>query len=223
VEGALEELKVILEKHINRKGSEAIDKIASSAINDPKQYITAMLEVHKRFSTLVSQAFKHDAGFVQAMDKAFTAFINKNAVTELAKSTTKSPELLARYCDSLLRKSAKNPEEGELEDILNQVMIVFKYIEDKDVFQKFYSKMLAKRLVGDLSASDEAESNMIAKLKQMCGFEYTSKLQRMFTDAGLSKEISEKYKHQHGKKGNVDFSIMVLASGVWPFTQQPAF
>lgn len=73
-------------------------------------------------------------------------------------------------------------------------MIVFKYIEDKDVFQKFYSKMLAKRLVGELSASDEAESNMIAKLKQMCGFEYTSKLQRMFTDAGLSKDISEKYK-----------------------------
>ena len=26
-------------------------------------------------------------------------------------------------------------------------MTVFKYIEDKDVFQKFYSKMLAKRLV----------------------------------------------------------------------------
>lgn len=69
-------------------------------------------------------------------------------------------------------------------------MIVFKYIEDKDVFQKFYTKMLAKRLVNELSASDEAESNMISKLKQMCGFEYTSKLQRMFTDTSLSK-VSE--------------------------------
>lgn len=73
-------------------------------------------------------------------------------------------------------------------------MVVFKYIEDKDVFQKFYSKMLAKRLVNELSASDEAESNMIGKLKQMCGFEYTSKLQRMFTDAGLSKDITESYR-----------------------------
>lgn len=73
-------------------------------------------------------------------------------------------------------------------------MIVFKYIEDKDVFQKFYSKMLAKRLVTDSSASDEAESNMISKLKQMCGFEYTTRLQRMFTDSGLSKEMSDKYK-----------------------------
>lgn len=59
-------------------------------------------------------------------------------------------------------------------------MIVFKYIEDKDVFQKFYSKMLAKRLVQHMSASDDAEASMISKLKQACGFEYTSKLQRMF-------------------------------------------
>lgn len=54
--------------------------------------------------------------------------------------------------------------------------------------------MLAKRLVSELSASDEGESIMIAKLKQMCGFEYTSKLQRMFTDASLSREITENFK-----------------------------
>ena len=44
-------------------------------------------------------------------------------------------------------------------------MIVFKYIEDKDVFQKFYSKMLAKRLVQHMSTSDDAEASMISKLK----------------------------------------------------------
>jgi cullin 1 len=54
--------------------------------------------------------------------------------------------------------------------------------------------MLAKRLVSELSASDEGESIMITKLKQMCGFEYTSKLQRMFTDANLSKEITENFR-----------------------------
>lgn len=44
-------------------------------------------------------------------------------------------------------------------------MIVFKYIEDKDVFQKFYANMLAKRLVQRNSASDDAEASMISKLK----------------------------------------------------------
>lgn len=38
-------------------------------------------------------------------------------------------------------------------------------MEDKDVFQKFYGKMLAKRLVAQLSASDDYEESMISKLK----------------------------------------------------------
>lgn len=101
-------------------------------------------------------------------------------------------------------------------------MVVFKYIEDKDVFQKFYSKMLAKRLVQHMSASDDAEASMISKLKQACGFEYTSKLQRMFQDIGVSKDLNEQFRN-HLLKSNeqlgVDFTIQVLSSGSWPFRQ----
>lgn len=92
-------------------------------------------------------------------------FINNNSLTRIANSSSKSPELLAKYCDLLLKKSSKNAEESELEECLSQAMIIFKYIEDKDVFQKFYSKMLAKRLVGHMSASDDFEESMISKLK----------------------------------------------------------
>ena len=49
-------------------------------------------------------------------------FINNNAVTKHASQSSKSPELLAKYCDILLKKSSKNPEEAELEDTLNQVI-----------------------------------------------------------------------------------------------------
>lgn len=75
-------------------------------------------------------------------------------------------------------------------------MTVFKYIEDKDVFQKFYSKMLAKRLINFSSASDDAEANMISKLKDACGFEYTTKLQRMFQDMALCKDLNDSYKEK---------------------------
>lgn len=97
-------------------------------------------------------------------------------------------------------------------------MIVFKYIEDKDVFQKFYSKMLAKRLVNFSSASDDAEASMISKLKEACGFEYTNKLQRMFTDMGLSKELNDHFKETSSEKSDVDFYALVLANGFWPLT-----
>lgn len=75
-------------------------------------------------------------------------------------------------------------------------MTVFKYIEDKDVFQKFYSKMLAKRLIHFSSASDDAEANMISRLKDACGYEYTSKLQRMFQDMALSKDLNDAYRER---------------------------
>lgn len=102
-------------------------------------------------------------------------------------------------------------------------MVVFKYIEDKDVFQKFYSKMLAKRLVNFASASDDAEASLISKLKETCGFEYTNKLQRMFTDMGLSKELNDNFKEQMSRQYEkselgMDFYALVLASAFWPLS-----
>lgn len=84
--------------------------------------MNTILEVHKKYNALVLTAFNKDSGFVSALDKACGRFINSNAVTKLANSSSKSPELLAKFCDLLLRKSSKNPEEAELEDTLNQVV-----------------------------------------------------------------------------------------------------
>ena len=66
--------------------------------------------------------------------------------------------------------------------------------------------MLAKRLIHGTSASEDLEGIMIQKLKvkvpflccsvskSACGYEYTSKLQRMFTDMSLSRELNDKFK-----------------------------
>jgi len=60
-------------------------------------------------------------------------------------------------------------------------MVVFKYLDDKDDFQTFYTTKLSKRLIHRVSVSEEAEASMISKLREVCGFEYTNRLQRMFT------------------------------------------
>jgi len=225
VPDALGTLKTLLEEHIYTQGLNTIDKCGEAALNDPKLYVTTMLGIHRKYHALVLSSFNSDSGFVAALDKACGRFVNSNAVTKQAQSSSKSPELLARYCDSLLKKSAKNPEESELEDILNSVMVIFKYVEDKDVFQKFYSKMLAKRLVQQNSASDDAEATVISKLREMCGYEYTNKLQRMFLDMNVSKDLNDKFKRHLATTENldIDFSIQVLSSGSWPFQQSATF
>ncbi|SAL96780.1 hypothetical protein [Absidia glauca] len=211
----LDPLRVNFESHVRKAGLGAVERIGQQEKEamDPKTYVEALLEVHKQYNDLVQTAFNGEAGFVASLDKACGEFVNRNKVCRA--STSKSPELLARFCDSLLKKSAKNPEENELEDVLNSV-----YVEDKDVFQKFYSKMLAKRLVNGTSASDDAEGSMISKLKEACGFEYTSKLQRMLTDMSLSKELNDQFKdvqqHHESTGSNADFNVLVLGAGSWP-------
>jgi cullin 1 len=79
---------------------------------------------------------------------------------------------------------------------------------------------------------------MISKLKEACGFEYTNKLQRMFTgasfsftfdiipltlvfwlDMSLSKDLTDQFKdrmQQNHDDMDINFSIMVLGTNFWP-------
>jgi cullin 1 len=67
--------------------------------------------------------------------------------------------------------------------------VLFKYIEDKDVFQTFYAARLSRRLIYGASASDNSETSMISKMQDSCGTEYVNKLQRMFIGAWLSSHF----------------------------------
>jgi cullin 1 len=178
--------------------------------------------VHKKYGDVVNGPFRAELGFNASLDRvsgntnetqhradtqACGNFCNKNAA---ATTATRSPELLASYCDMLLKKSNKDFDAESLEEALNQVvgrarackycayrqMVIFKFIDDKDVFQKFYQKKLSNRLINQLSASDDSESSMITKLKEVSGYDYTNKLTRMFTDVNLSRDLTEKFKER---------------------------
>jgi cullin 1 len=226
VEHGLLEMQRLMEEHVTKQGLDAITAVVDEALNEPRVYVQTLLKVYTKYKALVMTAFQNHPLFAEALDKACATFVNKNAVTEKANQARKSPELLARYCDFLLKKSSKVAEEDELEDILANIMIVFRYIDSKDVFQKFYSNMLAKRLVEHLSMSDDAEASMISKLKETCGALYTSKLQKMFQDVTVNVDLNTRFRQhvkQSGSALEFDFSVEVLTHGSWPFTQMPLF
>ncbi|KAF4263820.1 hypothetical protein KXV70_004006 [Aspergillus fumigatus] len=222
IKDGLDPLRAKFETHVRKAGLAAVEKVAAEGeAFEPKMYVDALLQVHTRYQNLVNEAFNGESEFVRSLDNACREFVNRNKVCK--SSSTKSPELLARYTDSLLKKGSKAAEESELEEMLVQIMTVFKYIEDKDVFQKFYSKMLAKRLVHVSSVSDDAETSMISKLKEACGFEYTNKLQRMFQDIQISKDLNSNYKDwqekvldEDDRKKQVDAHFQILGTGFWP-------
>ncbi|CAL3965421.1 hypothetical protein PZA11_001830 [Diplocarpon coronariae] len=217
----LEPLRSRFEAHVRKAGLAAVAKVAADADKiEPKVYVDALLEIHTQYQGLVKEAFKEEPEFTRSLDNACREFVNRNQVCK--SGSNKSPELLAKYTDALLKKSASGSEESDLENSLTQIMTVFKYIEDKDVFQKFYSRMLARRLVHTSSSSDDAETSMISKLKEACGYEYTNKLQRMFQDIQISKDLNSGFKEfeskltEPGESKHVDATYSILGTGFWP-------
>ncbi|GAA6013402.1 hypothetical protein JCM10207_008831 [Rhodosporidiobolus poonsookiae] len=234
IPSGLDPLRERFEQHVKKAGLDSVERAVGAAASaegagakekedaqaavEPKAYVESLLAVHRKNNELVGKAFRGDQGFVASLDRACREFVNRN---KACSSPNKSPELLAKFADSLLRKSNKASEDADIEQALTDTMTVFKYIEDKDVFQKFYSKMLSSRLIKDTSASEDAESSMIGKLKDACGFEYTSKLQRMFQDIQLNRDLNsafkEKMQQTHDSADlSVDFNVLVLNTSSWP-------
>lgn len=204
----------ILESFICAKGTQRLAALqAKDGGLTPTSYVDCISALHQEFAALVKGAFDADTRFVEALDKACRTVINgKNGAL-----STSPTELLAKFTDSCLRKSSKAGSESEVEAKLVRAVFVFRYVDDKDMFQKMYSKALAKRLIHGSSISDEAEENMISMLKQRCGYEYTAKLQRMFTDITLSAGLNAKFQQTEvGAAVKFGLKVLVLQSGAWP-------
>ncbi|KAJ2907825.1 ubiquitin ligase (cullin) of SCF, partial [Coemansia aciculifera] len=111
-------------------------------------------------------------------------------------------------------------EDDNLEEQLTQAICIFRYLKSSDVFQKFYSKFLARRLVNEQSASTHGEETMISKLKEVSGVDFITRLARMFNDMIVSKDMSEEFKSKSDVYGEVpfDFDMKVLNFVSWPYS-----
>lgn len=221
IKDGLDPIQRILEDYIKKQGLLAVEKLVSESEDqsvDSRVYVDTLLSVHTKYRNTVQNAFENNTELVQSLDNGCRAFINTNIIAKPPNSKvrdSRTPELLAKYCDALLKKSAKNVQESDLDSKFNGIMRIFQYIDEKDVFEKYYSRLLSKRLVYGTSASEDAETSMVAKLKEACGFEYTNKLQRMFQDMATSAEMQSQFKATLDKS-DTDFSAFIFAESFWP-------
>lgn len=75
---------------------------------------------------------------------------------------------VARTSTSLFQgfKESKVDEETR-QGALDHVGFLFAYIGDKDIFHKYYSKLLSKRIIQLTSVSDEAEERMLQNMRKV--------------------------------------------------------
>ena len=182
-----------------------------------KTMVQELLDFKDKLDTIMEACFSSNEQFIVSMKEAFESFINIRQ--------NKPAELIAKFVDSKLRAGNKEASEEELERLLDRIMVIFRFIHGKDVFEAFYKKDLAKRLLVGKSASVDSEKSMLSKLKAECGAGFTSKLEGMFRDMELSKDINSAFKHHMDHLSNsdeykIDLTVNVLSMAYWP-TYQP--
>ena len=190
----------------------------------PAAFVKGVLAMRERFHAVVTDAMRGEKKAQKRMREAFEDFLNADA---------RAANCLAVYVDELLRVGLKGADERKVERELDRVIVIFRYLSDKDVFEAYYKNHLAKRLLGNKSGSEEAERAMVSLLKAECGYQFTSKLEGMFNDMRISRETAEKYRSHKKSLPNsssmevdqrdamnggkpVDVEVSVLTTGYWP-------
>ena len=206
----LQPIAQIVREHIVDVGMSKVRKEETE--KDHSMYAQQLIDLHDQYHAMVQGPFGSNTLFQKVLKEAFEVFVNK----DIGSSST--AELLSTFCDSIM-KTGGDKIEGEIDAVLDKIVMLFSYLSDKDMFAEFYRKQLAKRLLLNRSASDDDERSLITKLKYRCGAQFTSKLEGMLTDMNVSKDSQANFatwmRNSEVNLG-MECSVTVLTTGFWP-------
>lgn len=171
------------------------DEGTAIVFNEKEQenMVIQLLSLKRQLDTLWKTSFHRDEELGHGLRESFDKFMNKTKKTTASWGTdnSKTGEMIAKYVDMLLRGGAKaipaqlsrkaekpaavkaedDKEDGvfdedtEVNSQLDQVLDLFRFLHGKAVFEAFYKKDLARRLLMGRSASADAERSMLSRLK----------------------------------------------------------
>ncbi|KAG8086869.1 hypothetical protein GUJ93_ZPchr0010g7500 [Zizania palustris] len=199
-------IKSVMTSHVKETGRNMVTD--PERLKDPVYFVQKLLNEKDKYDSIVTTSFNNDKSFQNALNSSFEKFINLN---------NRCPEFISLYVDDKLRKGMKEANEEDVETVLDKVMMLFRYLQEKDLFEKYYKQHLAKRLLSGKTASDDSERSMLVKLKTECGYQFTSKLEGMFTDLKTSHDTTQGFYAASSDLGDAPtISVQILTTGSWP-------
>jgi len=197
----------------------ALLKDQERGVADSTTFIKGILSTRERYSEVVSYAFRGEKKTSKRLKESLEDVLNRD---------NRAANCLALYADELLKTGIKgitsSAAGGEffsqaVDAELQNVVTIFRYLQDKDVFENYYKQHLAKRLLTGKSASEEAEKVMVSLLKAECGYQFTSKLEGMFNDMRISRDTRDSYKRytkstplSEGEGKGIELEVDVLTT-----------
>ncbi|KAL9644431.1 hypothetical protein ABK040_013659 [Willaertia magna] len=200
----------------------------------PIPFIEGLLELQYKFNKITKLSFENNKKFITLQNECFLQFCDGTKFKRLA-------EYLSIYLDHLLKSNLSfnnvynnnDYNNNSIENQLNDIMILFHYLKDKDIFENYYKIHLSKRLLIFKAYDLDLEKSFIFKLKKECGYSFTSKIEGMFNDIKHSIQLNENFKNylnnnnttttilsniDNNKKESkmIDFYVNVLTQSFWP-------
>ena len=200
----------------NGEKPEGDEKPAEKPINQQTaaaiKWVEEILHLKGKYDNFLTEAFQNDQGLQTAVTRSFTDFIN---------SFERTSEYLSLFFDENMKKGIKGKTENEVDILLDMGITLLRYIQDKDLFERYYKKHLSKRLLMKRSISMDAERQMISKMKMEVGNTFTQRIEAMFKDMSVSEDLTNSYKKHVAQLGDKDptraeIEVNVLTSTMWP-------
>ncbi|RGP80392.1 cullin 3 [Fusarium longipes] len=175
------------------------------------KWVDDVLRLKDKFDNLWTRCFQDDLIIQSALTKSFSDFINM---------FNRSSEYVSLFIDDNLKRGIKGKTEAEVDIVLEKAIVLIRYLQDRDLFQTYYQRHLARRLLHGKSESHDVEKQIISRMKQELGQQFTSKFEGMFRDLVTSTELTTGYRDHIRSVGDgsktIDLNINVLTTNYWP-------
>eukprot|EP00574_Skeletonema_japonicum_P002825 CAMPEP_0201715338 /NCGR_PEP_ID=MMETSP0593-20130828/1536_1 /ASSEMBLY_ACC=CAM_ASM_000672 /TAXON_ID=267983 /ORGANISM="Skeletonema japonicum, Strain CCMP2506" /LENGTH=740 /DNA_ID=CAMNT_0048204801 /DNA_START=36 /DNA_END=2258 /DNA_ORIENTATION=- len=223
LENGLQPMADIVEKFITSQGNACTEKrqarldSGQKDKNDDPDFVKSLIDLHEKYLGVIRETFSSHHLFQKALKNSFEVIVNNDV------GTFSNAELMSTFCDRILKSGGEKLSETEVEQSLDRIVQLFSFLTDKDMFAEIYRNQLAKRLLNQRSASDDAEKAMIAKLKVQCGTQFTSKMEGMLNDLAVGSEQKSEFdaRMEQQTDTKLSFGVQVLTIGHWPSYKAP--
>jgi cullin 3 len=175
------------------------------------KWVDDVLQLKDKFDIISTNCFDQDLVLQSAVTKSFADFINM---------FNRSSEFVSLFIDDNLKRGLKGKSDEEVEAVLNKAIVLLRYLADRDMFERYYQKHLARRLLHNKSEI-HIEKELVRRMRAEMGNHFTAKFEGMFKDMELSKDLSENYRDHIRNLGDadvkkIDLGIHVLTTNNWP-------
>ena len=158
-------------------------------------------------NNLTLNCFSNHKIYLYAKDKSFNKLMKKAHYSKQ----------ISNYIDFCMKSGFKGKSSEEVENILNDIIQLYKCLESKLEFQIDSDNKMSNRLLRNSSLSINYEKSLISKLKLESGIILVSKKLKMMEDLEQSKKIIDEYKQSNTKSepNDIKFNVQIISQGAW--------